>query len=113
MQSTLRGFLLLSLLLITTLGIVGIAVGQQRITFDGLKLRYFSETTQTVQERTGIYSSWSTMILFHNVFDTSSVMDIAVNGTVTQSNQQQPEKFNRTVNFPTDRDTLIFLRNGG
>ena len=113
MQSALRGFLLLSLLLITTLGIVGIAVGQQRIPFDGLKLRYFSETTQTVQERTGIYASWSTTLLFHNVSDTSSVMDIAVNGTVTQSNQQQPEKFNRTVNFPTDRDTLIFLRNGG
>jgi peptide/nickel transport system substrate-binding protein len=113
MQSALRGFLLLSLLLITTLGIVGIAVGQQRIPFDGLKLRYFSETTQTVQERTGIYASWSTTLLFHNVSDTSSVMDIVVNGTVTQSNQQQPEKFNRTVNFPTDRDTLIFLRNGG
>jgi len=113
MQSALRGFLLLSPLLITTLGIMAVAVGQQRIPFDGLQLRYFSETTQTVQERTGIYASWWTTLLFHNVSDTSSVMDIAVNGTVTQSNQQQPEKFNRTANFPTDRDTLIFLTNGG
>lgn len=113
MQPALRGLLLLSLLLFASCSLVGVALGQQPIPFDGLKLVYFSETTSTVQERTGIHASWLTALLFHNVSDTSSVMDIDVNGTVTQINQETPEKFNRTVNFPTDRDTLIFLRNGG
>lgn len=113
MQCVTRGLLLLSLLLVTTYSVAGVALGQQLIPFDGLRLVYFSETTQVIQERTGIQSSWWTTLLFHNVSSTSSIMDIDVNGTVTQNNQQQPQKFNAAVNFPTDRDTLIFLRNGG
>ena len=113
MQCVTRGLLLLSLLLVTRYSVAGVALGQQLIPFDGLRLVYFSETTQVIQERTGIHASWWTTLLFHNVSSTSSIMDIDVNGTVTQNNQQQPQKFNASVNFPTDRDTLIFLRNGG
>src|SRR3989304_3781870 len=113
MQCVTRGLLLLSLLLVTRYSVAGVALGQQLIPFDGLRLVYLSETTKEIQERTGIHASWWTTLLFHNVSSTSSIMDIDVNGTVTQNNQQQPQKFNASVNFPTDRDTLIFLRNGG
>lgn len=113
MRPFIHGILLISLLLLTTYGIVAIAEGQLRIPFDGLRLVYYSETTQVVQERVGIHASFWTTLLFHNVTDTSSAMNIDVNGTVTQNNQQQPQKYNETVNFPTDRDTLLFLRNGG
>jgi len=76
-------------------------------------LTYYSETTQILQERTGIYASWWTTLLFHNVSTTSSEMDINVNGTVTQNNKQRVENINMTVNFPTNQDTLVYLRNGG
>ena len=113
MQQHLRELSLLSLILLTSVGMVGVAHSQLQVPFDGLKLVYFSETTQTMEERTGIYASWWTTLQFRNVTATSSVMDISVNGTVKQSGQEQPQKFNDTITFPTDRDTLIFLRNGG
>ena len=113
MQSRFREMLFIVLTVTASIGIIGIAQGQLRIPFDGLRLVYFSETTQEVQERTGIYASWWTTLQFHNVTDSSSILDIHVNGTVRQGGQEQPQKFNDTVTFPTDRDTLIYLRNGG
>jgi len=113
MQQRLRELTLLSLILVTSIGMIGGAQGQLQIPFDGLRLLYFSETTQTVEERTGIYASWWTTLQFRNVTASSSIMDIFINGTVKQGGQEQPQKFNDTVTFPTDRDTLIFLRHGG
>ena len=86
---------------------------QTQIPFDGLRLVYFSQTTSIVQEKTGVQASGLTTLVFHNVSASSSKLDISVNGTITQNNQQQAEKFNTTVDFPTDRNTLVFLRNEG
>ncbi len=96
-----------------TFGTSLVAFGQQQVPSDGLQLTYFSETTQTLQESTGIHVTWWTTLLFHNVTSASSSLDITANGTITTNSQQQAEKFNTTVSFPTDRDTLIYLRNGG
>jgi hypothetical protein len=105
--------LTLSLLMIVILGAPQYAVAQLSIPFDGLRLVYFSETTRVVQEKTGTYAkAWITFV-FHNVTVSTSRLDINVNGTLTQNGRQQNEEFNRTVDFPTDRDTLVFLRDGG
>ena len=101
------------MLIMVTISPTMLVFGQQQIPSDGLMLTYFSETTQILQEKTGIRASWWTTLLFHNVSATSAKMDIDVNGTITQNNKQQAEKFNITVNFPTNEDTLVYLRNGG
>ena len=110
----LRELGVVSLLLILTLGTVRLASAQEvPIPFDGLKLVYFAETTQDVEQLVGIYaSSWIT-ILFHDVTDFSSKMEVSANGTITQSGQQRFENLTKSVDFPTDRDTLLFLRNAG
>jgi hypothetical protein len=105
-------------LIIICLLLIGVASpmltsAQAQIPFDGLQLTYFSETTQTLQERVGIHAiSWASL-LFHNVGPEFSKMEINANATITQNNQERSEEFNSTIDFPTDRDTLIFLRNGG
>ena len=112
-RPVLRAMIMLLMLMIVTIGPAMLVFGQQQVPFDGLMLTYFSQTTQILQERAGINASWWTTLLFHNVSATSSKMDIDVNGTITENNKQQAESFNITVNFPTDQDTLIYLRNGG
>lgn len=112
-RPALRVMIILSMLMIVAVSPMMLVFGQQQIPFDRLMLTYYSETTQILQERTGIHASWWTTLLFHNVSTTSSEMDINVNGKVTQNNKQQVENFNITVNFPTDQDTLVYLRNGG
>jgi hypothetical protein len=87
--------------------------GQQQVPFNGLQLTYHSETTQTLQEKMGIHATSWTTLLFRNVTSASSILDINTNGTITTNDQPQTEKFNTTVSFPTDRDTLVYLRNGG
>jgi hypothetical protein len=109
----LRATIILSTLMIVTISPAILVSGQQQIPFNGLMLTYYSETTQVLQEKAGIHASWWTTLLFHNVSATSAKMDINVNGTITQSNSQRAENFSLTVNFPTDQDTLICLRNGG
>ena len=109
----LRSTIILSLLMIVTISPAILVSGQQQIPFNGLMLTYYSETTQVLQEKAGVHASWWTTLLFHNVSATSAKMDINVNGTVTQNNSQRAENFSLTVNFPTDQDTLIYLRNGG
>ncbi len=113
MQAALRGLLIVGLLLVLIVGPSQIALGQQSIPFDGLRLIYFAETTQTVQERTGVYASSWINLFFHEVSESSSKLDINVDGLVIRNGQQQAEKRNMTVDFPTDRDTLVFLRHGG
>jgi len=110
---TVRGLLILPMLLLLTFNSTLFVFGQQQIPFEGMKLTYFSETTPTFKEETGIYATGSIIMLFHDVSASSSKMDIGVKGTVTKDGQQQPVNSSSTVDFPTDRDTLIFLRNGG
>jgi hypothetical protein len=101
------------LLLFMEIGSPILVFAQPQIPFDGLQLTYFSQTTQTVQERVDIQAnSWATLF-FHNVTASSSKMDINANATITQNNQKQSKEYNTTIDFPTDTDTLIFLRNGG
>jgi hypothetical protein len=112
MQSRLAPLMIMFLLFIEMASPI-VAFAQPQIPFEGLQLTYFSQTTQTVQEKVGIQaSSWATL-LFHNVTGSSSKMDINANATITQNNQKQSREYNTTIDFPTDRDTLIFLRNGG
>jgi hypothetical protein len=76
-------------------------------------LVYYSETTQTLLQQTGLAAtSWITLT-FHDLTSNSTKMDIGVNGTVTESGKQLPENANSTADFPTNMDTLLFLRNGG
>jgi hypothetical protein len=113
MQMKLRGLLILSTILIVAIVSSHSVFGQTQIPFEGLRLVYFSETTQAVQQLAGINATaWITLV-FHNVSGTSSKLDINVDGNVMMNSTQRPFKFNDTVDFPTDRDTLIFLRNGG
>jgi hypothetical protein len=109
----LRATIILLILVIVTVSPTILVLGQQQIPFDGLMLTYYSETTQILQERTGIHASWWTTLLFHNVSATYSKMDINVNGTITQNDKQRAENFSITVNFPKNQDTLVYLRNGG
>jgi hypothetical protein len=112
-RSVERGLIIALIVLTVALSRSSFVSAQPQIPFDGLQLVYFSETTSTVQEKIGVQASWWTTLVFHNVSANSSKLEIDVNGTITQNNQQQAEKFNTTVDFPTDRDTLVFLRNGG
>lgn len=113
MKTITRRVLLPAILLLLAAGAAHSITAQQTIPYDGLKLAYFTETTQTVQERTGIYaSSWLTL-LFHEVTAASSKVDINANGTIVRNGQQEPQNLNLTADLPTDRDTLIYLRHGG
>lgn len=112
MRSRLASFMIMLLLFIEIASPM-VVFAQPQIPFNGLQLTYFSQTTQTLQERIGIQAtSWATL-LFHNVTAASSKMDINANATIIQNNQKQSKEFNTTIDFPTDTDTLIFLRNGG
>ena len=108
-----RATIILTMLMIATISPTILVSGQQQIPFNGLMLTYYSETTQVLQQEAGLHASWWTTLLFHNVTATSAKMDINVNGTITQNNSQRAENFSLTVNFPTNQDTLIYLRNGG
>ena len=83
------------------------------IPFDGMELRYYSATTPILLQRTGLSASGWITLLFHDVSSTSSKMDVTFDGNVTQNGHQTPLKVSQTVDFPTNQDTLVFLRNGG
>ena len=84
-----------------------------QIPFEGMRLVYFSETEPILQQEMGLTGSGSITLTFHDLTPTSSTMDILVNGTATESGQQLPVNVNTSVQFPTNQDTLLFLRNGG
>jgi hypothetical protein len=89
------------------------AQSSSQIPFNGMSLVYYSETTPTLQAETGFSADGWATFTFNSVTATSSVMGIAVNGTVTSKNDTQPVNFTLTVSFPTDQDTLLYLRHGG
>ena len=84
-----------------------------QVPFEGMKLVYSSQTTSILQQEMGLAGSGLITLTFHDLTPTSSTMDIQVNGTATESGQQTPVNVNTSVGFPTNQDTLLFLRNGG
>jgi len=92
---------------------VGAASIPTPVPSEGLRLVYFAETTQVVQERLGLYASSTTTLLFHNLNPSSTLLDIKVEGSYTQNGTTHPQYLNMTVSFPTNQDTLLYLRNGG
>ena len=78
-----------------------------------MRLVYFSETEPILQQEMGLTGSGLITLTFHDLTPTSSTMDILVNGTATESGRQLPVNVNTSVEFPTNQDTLLFLRNGG
>jgi len=90
-----------------------IVLGNYQIPFQGMKLVYYAETTQTLLQQTGLAGQGWITLTFHDLSSNSTKMDINVNATVTKNGNALPEDVNTTTDFPTDRDTLVFLRNGG
>ncbi len=91
-----------------------LAYSQYSIPFQGMTLSYYSDTTPILLQETGISASGWANLMFHDLTSSSSMLDISVNGNVTENGQQAPASMQTTtVNFPTNQDTILFLRNGG
>ena len=104
------------LILILTVGsqMLILAHSQYSIPFQGMTLSYYSVTTPILLQETGISASGWVNLMFHDLTSSSSMLDISVNGNVTENGQQSPASMQTTtVNFPTNQDTILFLRNGG
>jgi len=86
--------------------------GNYQIPFQGMKLVYYTETTQVLQEA-GLAGEGRITLAFHDLSVNSTKMDINVNATITENGHSFPDNVNTTTDFPTNRDTLVFLRNGG
>lgn len=90
-----------------------LANGQQQIPFNGMTLNYHVETTNDLKTVTNLeVNGWSNL-RFYDVSSSSSKLIVTTSGTLTQNGEVTPLDSNSTIDFPTDRDTLIFLRNGG
>jgi hypothetical protein len=90
-----------------------IVLGNYEIPFQGMKLVYYTETTPALLQETGLTGQGLITLTFHDLSVNSTKMDIIVNASVTANGHLLPEDVNSTTNFPTNRDTLVFLRNGG
>lgn len=101
---------ILALCLIPTSMIV---FGDYQIPFEGMRLVYYTQTTQALLQQAGLAARGWITLTFHDLSTNSSKMDVNVNATVTESGNTLPENLSTTTQFPTDRDTLLFLRNGG
>lgn len=88
-------------------------IANNQVPFEGMRLVYYSETTPTLLTYTGISATGWVTLQFHDLTPSASVLDISVNGTVSDNGKQAPVNGTLTVNFPTDQDTLLYLRNGG
>jgi hypothetical protein len=84
-----------------------------QIPFDGMQLLYYSKTTPVLLQQAGLSRADWINLAFHDLTANSSKMDIKVSGNVTENGQALPINVNSTADFPTDRDTLLYLRNGG
>jgi hypothetical protein len=87
--------------------------GQQQIPFNGMNLNYHVETTNDLKTVTNLQVNGWSNLRFYDVSSTSSKLIVTTSGTLTQNGEVTPLNSNTTIDFPTDRDTLIFLRNGG
>lgn len=90
-----------------------IVFGDYQIPFEGMRLVYYTQTTQALLQQAGLAARGWITLTFHDLSTNSSKMDVNVNATVTESGNTLPENLSTTTQFPTDRDTLLFLRNGG
>jgi|GEM_PF-5368056 len=109
--------------LLTILFVLGLTVGswtivlsysQYAIPFQGMTLAYYSQTTPLLLQETGLSANGWINLMFHDLTNSSSKLDISVNGTVTENGQESPATMQTTtVDFPTNEDTILFLRNGG
>lgn len=87
--------------------------GQQQIPFNGMTLNYHVETTNDLKTVTNLeVNGWSNLH-FYDVSSSSSKLIVTTSGTLTQNGEVTPLDSNSTIDFPTDQDTLIFLKNGG
>lgn len=77
-----------------------------------MKLVYYTETTQALQETGLAGEGWITLTL-HDLSVNSTKMDINVNATVTENGHTFHDTVNTTTDFPTNTDTLVLVRNGG
>src|SRR5208282_1116374 len=106
--------ILLALILIVGSQTLVLAYSQYSIPFQGMTLSYYSDTTPILLQETGLSASGWVNLMFHDLTSSSSKLDISVNGNVTESGQQSPTSIQTTtVDFPTNQDTILFLRNGG
>jgi len=87
--------------------------GGYQIPFQGMRLVYYAQTTPALLQQTGLAGEGWISLTFHDLSTNSSDMDVNVNATVTENGKSLPESLNTTTQFPTDRDTLLFLRDGG
>ena len=78
-----------------------------------MKLVYFTETTQELFQETGLAGEGWITLTFHDLSENSTKMDVNVNATITENGHSLPESVNTTADFPTNTDTLLYLRNGG
>jgi len=90
-----------------------IVFGDYQIPFEGMRLVYYTQTTQALLQETGLAAQGWVTLKFHDLSTNSSNMDVNVNATVTENGNTFPESLNTTTQFPTNMDTLLFLRNGG
>ena len=78
-----------------------------------MNLNYHVETTNDLKTVTNLQVNGWSNLRFYDVSSTSSKLIVTTSGTLTQNGEVTPLDSNTTIDFPTDRDTLIFLRNGG
>jgi hypothetical protein len=92
----------------------GVKDSQYSIPFQGMNLNYYSATTPILLQQTGLSANGWINLMFHDLTSSSSKLDISVNGNVTENGQESPASIQTsTVDFPTNQDTILFLRNGG
>ncbi|HYW02079.1 MAG TPA: CFI-box-CTERM domain-containing protein, partial [Candidatus Acidoferrum sp.] len=92
----------------------GVKDSQYSIPFQGMTMSYYSQTMPILLQETGLSASGWVNLMFHDLTSSSSKLDISVNGNVTENGQQSPANIQTTtVDFPTNQDTILFLRNGG
>jgi hypothetical protein len=78
-----------------------------------MTLSYYSETTPILQQYEHLAANGWVNLMFHDLTASASKVDISVNGSVTENGQGYPVSNQSTVDFPTNEDTILFLRNGG
>ncbi len=92
----------------------GVKDSQYSIPFQGMTMSYYSQTMPILQQELHLSASGWVNLMFHDLTSSSSKLDISVNGNVTENGQQSPASVQTTtVDFPTNQDTILFLRNGG
>lgn len=83
------------------------------IPFEGMNLAYSSQTTQALQQFAGVTATAWITTTFHDLSPNNSKMDFTAQGNAVANGIQYPISTKQTVDFPTDQDTILYLRHGG